>query len=225
HMHFGKEGGAERFFVNLVQAFAERGLEQRFVIRPGRMWRAEVSAIGPVIENHYRRLSLSALLLTWRVHRLIRQWRPDVIMSWMSRSSRLIPNDPAVIKVTRLGDYPRHLKHFRHTDCLVANVPGIAERCRELGWTGALKIISNFPRPVTPIAVDRKAMETPSDAFVVSSAGRFIGRKGFDTLIRAIAEVPGAWLWLMGDGVERAALEALATEIGIRSRTRFTGWV
>ena len=97
HMHFGKEGGAERFFVNLVQAFAERGLEQRFVIRPGRIWRAEVSAIGPVIENHYRRLSLSALLLTWRVHRLIRQWRPDVIMSWMSRSSRLIPNDPAVV--------------------------------------------------------------------------------------------------------------------------------
>jgi len=143
----------------------------------------------------------------------------------MSRSSRLIPNDPAVVKVTRLGDYPRHLKHFRHTDCLVSNVPGIAERCRELGWTGALKIISNFPRPVTPIAVDRDAMETPSDAFVVSSAGRFIRRKGFDTLIRAVAEVPGAWLWLMGDGVERAALEALATEVGIRGRTRFTGWV
>src|SRR2546421_743554 len=64
HMHFGKEGGAERFFVSLATAFAERGMEQRFVIRPGRMWRDEVAALGPVIENHYRRLSVSALFLT-----------------------------------------------------------------------------------------------------------------------------------------------------------------
>ena len=38
HIHFGKEGGAERFFVNLAQAFAERGVEQRFIIRPNRSW-------------------------------------------------------------------------------------------------------------------------------------------------------------------------------------------
>src|ERR1043165_8465880 len=93
-LHFGKEGGAERFFVNLVQAFAERGLEQRFVIRPDRIWREDVRALGPVIENHYRRLSVSALFMTWRVHRMIRQWRPDAIMSWMSRAGRLMPNDP-----------------------------------------------------------------------------------------------------------------------------------
>jgi glycosyltransferase involved in cell wall biosynthesis len=143
----------------------------------------------------------------------------------MSRAGRLMPNDPDVVKVTRLGDYPRHLKHFRHTDCLVSNVPGIAERCRELGWTGALKIISNFPRDVIPVAVDRALLDTPKDAFLVSSAGRFVGRKGFDTLVWAVAQIPNAWLWLMGDGDKRAELEALAAEVGIRDRTRFTGWV
>lgn len=29
HIHFGTEGGAERFFVNLVNALHERGVEQR----------------------------------------------------------------------------------------------------------------------------------------------------------------------------------------------------
>lgn len=43
HIHFGTEGGAERFFVNLVNALHERGVEQRALIRPAaagaRTWR------------------------------------------------------------------------------------------------------------------------------------------------------------------------------------------
>lgn len=225
HMHFGKEGGAERFFVNLVQGFAERGMEQRFIVRPGRIWRDEIAALGPITENHYRRLSLSALLLTWRTHRMVREWRPDVIMAWMSRSSRLIPDYAPAMKLTRLGDYPRHLRHFRHNDAIVANTPGIAEKCRALGWTGELRVISNFPREAEIAPVSRAAMDTPEDAFVIASAGRFVNRKSFDVLIRAAARIPGAWLWLMGDGELRAELEALAAELGIAGRTRFTGWV
>jgi glycosyltransferase involved in cell wall biosynthesis len=78
---------------------------------------------------------------------------------------------------------------------------------------------------VTPVPVDRAKLQTPKDAFVISSSGRFVKRKGFDTLIRAAAKVPGAWLWVMGEGEKRAELEALATEAGIAGRTRFTGWV
>jgi glycosyltransferase involved in cell wall biosynthesis len=225
HMHFGKEGGAERFFVNLVQAFDERGMEQRFVVRPGRIWRDEIARIGPITENHYRRLSLTTPILTWRTHRMIRRWQPDVIMAWMSRSSRLIPDYPPAVKLTRLGDYPRHLRHFRHNDAIVANTPGIAEKCRRLGWTGDLRVISNFAREVTLAPVTRAEMSTPEDAFVIASAGRFVRRKSFETLVEAAAKIPGAWLWLMGDGEERAALEALAERLGIAARTRFTGWV
>jgi glycosyltransferase involved in cell wall biosynthesis len=225
HFHFGKEGGAERFFVNLAQAFGERGIEQRFVIRPGRSWRHEVAALGPVIENSYGRLAPSSLLLTWRVRQLVRHWRPDVIMAWMSRASRLIPDYPAAIKVTRLGDFPRHLKHFRHSDWIVSNAPAVVDFCRGLGWTGPMKLISNFPRDVTPIPVDRAALQTPHDAFVISGSGRFTQRKGFDALVRAVAKVEGAWLWLIGDGYARPELEALAAAGGIAGRTRFTGWV
>ena len=37
HFHFGKDGGAERFFVHLVNAFARRDVEQKIIIRPGRV--------------------------------------------------------------------------------------------------------------------------------------------------------------------------------------------
>lgn len=225
HMHFGKEGGAERFFVNLVRAFAERGIEQHFIVRPGRLWREEIAELGPIWENNFRRLAPGAAVLRWRMNRLVRQWQPDVIMAWMSRSSRLIPNYPSAVKLTRLGDYPRHLRNFRNNDLIVSNTPGIAEACQTLGWQKPLKVISNFPRSVSIAPVSRAAMATPEDAFVVAGSGRFVGRKGFDTLLHAVAALPGAWLWLMGEGEKRAELEALASQLGIAERTRFAGWV
>jgi len=225
HMHFGKEGGAERFFVNLVRAFADRGIEQHFIVRPGRLWREEIAELGPIWENNFRRLAPGAAVLRWRMNRLVRQWQPDVIMAWMSRSSRLIPNYPSAVKLTRLGDYPRHLRNFRNNDLIVSNTPGIAEACQTLGWQKPLKVISNFPRSVSIAPVSRAAMATPEDAFVVAGSGRFVGRKGFDTLLHAVAALPGAWLWLMGEGEKRAELEALASQLGIAERTRFAGWV
>ncbi len=52
HLHFGKHGGAERFFVVLANALSERGVEQRFVIRPKRAWRSEVENLGLIVEAH-----------------------------------------------------------------------------------------------------------------------------------------------------------------------------
>ena len=37
---------------------------------------------------------------------------------------------------------------------------------------------------------------------VVGAAGRFHHQKGFDVLVRAVAQVPGAHLVLVGDGDE-----------------------
>lgn len=225
HLHFGKEGGAERFFVNLANEFGKRGVEQRFVIRPGRSWTSEIAGLGPVIENDYRRISPSSYMLQWRVARMCRTWQPDAVMAWMPRAARLIPKYANAVKLTRLGDFPRHLEHFNRCDALVGNTPDIGLHCRKLGWTKPILTISNFPRPVTPVPVPRSVHGTPDDAFLICGAGRFVPRKGMDLLIRAAAKIPGAWLWLVGDGVERPKLEALVKELGTADRTRFIGWV
>ncbi|MBY0396532.1 MAG: glycosyltransferase [Thermoleophilia bacterium] len=225
HMHFGREGGAERFFVNLVAALADRGVEQRFVIRPDRSWLTEISPFGPVIQNNFRRLEIGGNLLHLRVRWLIHRWNPDAIMAWMPRAARLMPAGAPAVKIARMGDFPRHLKHFAACDVLVGNIPGIAERCRSLGWTRPAVTISNFPRAVTPVPVARAHLGTPAGVFLVAAGGRFVPRKGFDTALRAIAMLPDAWLWLVGDGEERAALEALARDLGVADRVRFTGWV
>jgi glycosyltransferase involved in cell wall biosynthesis len=225
HLHFGKEGGAERFFVNLVNELGKRDVEQRFVIRPGRSWTSQISDLGTVIENDYRRISPTSYLLQWRVARMCKVWQPDAIMAWMPRAARLIPKHDGAVKLARLGDFPRHLQHFSRCDVLVGNTPDIGLHCQKLGWTKPMLTISNFPRRVTPVPVSRAAHQTPDDAFLICGAGRFVPRKGMDLLVRAAAKIPGAWLWLVGDGVERPRLEALVAELGIGNRTRFIGWV
>lgn len=225
HLHFGKEGGAERFFVNLAGALAERGVEQRFVIRPRRSWQGAIERLGPVILNNYRRASPASLLLDWRVRRVCRTWRPDAILAWMPRAARLIPDWPDAVKLARLGDFPRHLDHFDRCDALIGNTPDIARICAEKGWSRPMLTISNFARPVVPQPVDRAQHDTPIDAPLICGAGRFVPRKGMDLLVRATARIPGAYLWLVGDGRERPALEALVDELDLRARTRFIGWV
>lgn len=54
--------------------------------------------------------------------------------------------------------------------------------------------------------------------------GRHVHQKGFDVLIRAMADVSDSYdLILAGDGPDRASLEALAHELGLSDRVVFPG--
>jgi len=132
---------------------------------------------------------------------------------------------PGVVKLNRMGDFPQNLKHFGNCDALVGNVPGIAATCRDLGWTKATMTISNFTPEVQPRPVPRAAHDTPEGAFLFAAGGRFQPRKALDMAIRALARIPGAYLWLIGDGRLRPELESLAAELGVRDRLRIIGWV
>ncbi|MBD0866096.1 MAG: glycosyltransferase [Rhodobacteraceae bacterium] len=225
HLHFGREGGAERFFVSLARALAERGVEQRFIIRPNRTWENDVAALGPVIQNNFSNLIRATGYVQLRRALWTRGWPPHAYMAWMLRASKLLPVKTDAVRVTRLGVFPKNLKPFGKTDVLVGNLPGIGDRIRALGWQRRLRIITNFPRQVTPIPVSRSIHDTPDGAFLVVAGGRFVPRKGFDVALRAIAQIDGAYLWLLGEGTEIDSLYQLAADLGIRDRVRFTGWV
>jgi glycosyltransferase involved in cell wall biosynthesis len=225
HFHFGTDGGAERFFVHLVRAFEERGLQQTAIIRRNRRWRAEIEQQARIIEHDFRSRTLGRVILPYSVRRLVRREKPTAIMAWMPRASKLMPAVKGPVRICRLGDYPDRLKEFRNVDILVCNTPGIARHVRDnLGWTGGVEVISNFTSQIRVEPLQRALLDTPEDAFVVMAMGRFVKRKGFDTLIAAMASVPGAYLWLCGDGEEADALKQQAQVLGIAARTRFIGW-
>ncbi|MBE9610657.1 glycosyltransferase family 4 protein [Chitinilyticum piscinae] len=72
----------------------------------------------------------------------------------------------------------------------------------------------------------RGELGLPKQARLILGVGRFVGAKGFDLLIDAVASLPeGYSLVLVGDGPNRDALEALAVQAGVRERVHFAGKV
>ena len=63
-------------------------------------------------------------------------------------------------------------------------------------------------RPPSPLAV---------------SVGNLVQLKGHDLAIAAVSQIPGLNLWIVGEGPERARLEALAATLGLGNRIRFLG--
>ncbi|NLS91456.1 MAG: glycosyltransferase [Planctomycetaceae bacterium] len=224
HFHFGKDGGAERFFVHLVNALARRNVVQKVIIRPDRIWRKEIEHSAEITESHFRNASLGRILLPLHVKRTARRWKPDALFAWMPRASRLMPRHAGCIRIARLGDYPVRLNYFKNIDVLVCNTPGIGEHVKAMGWPRRIEVISNFTRTEQVVPVDRKVLDTPDDVRLISSMGRFVPRKGFDVLIRAVAQMDDTFLWIIGDGEQSKNLHALARQLGVENRVRFAGW-
>lgn len=225
HFHFGKEGGAERFFVQLAQSLTDQGVEQKVVMRPNRLWQQQIAKTAKIIAlSNFRNLSLDRLLLPLKVNRLIQREKPDVLFAWMPKSCQLMPDYKECLKITRLGDYPQNLKHFDNIDIIICNTPGIAEHVRSLGWKRDIKVISNFTSTTVATPYTRSKLDTPKDAFLVSTMGRFVPRKGIDLVIDAVYKIPECYLWIIGSGREEKNLRDKVKTLGMEDRVRFTGW-
>ncbi|MFJ5686512.1 glycosyltransferase [Streptomyces sp. NPDC093099] len=83
--------------------------------------------------------------------------------------------------------------------------------------------VGRFAYDETARRTARARLGVPENAFVVGGVGRLTGSKRFDRLVRAVAELPGARLLLVGDGPERDRLLRLARERGAADRIMLHG--
>ncbi len=139
----------------------------------------------------------------------------------MNRAAGFAPKGPWTL-VGRLGGY-YDLKYYRRCDHLVGNTRGITRWLATQGWPAARA--HHVPNFVDDLAGAAPAtLPAPAGARRLLAMGRLHANKGFDIALRALAQIPSAHLSIAGEGPERAALEALAAELGITGRVAFLGW-
>jgi glycosyltransferase involved in cell wall biosynthesis len=80
-------------------------------------------------------------------------------------------------------------------------------------------------RPASPEERERLRgrLGLPAQGFVGTFVGRLHPVKDVDTLLESAARVPELTLLVVGDGPERARLEALSARLGVAARVRFLG--
>lgn len=219
----GSYGGAERFYVKLLSALGNYGVEQHAVHNDHHLLNEAVKAAGvpatviPFAKGRDRagrqlyREALAAI-------------KPDIVVHWMNRAARRAEMGTH-INVGRLGGfYP--VRYYWRCDHLIANTPQIHDDILRQGWPAhAARMLSNFgeltPRP----AASRASLGVPEDAFLLLAMGRFDPWKSFDVLISSMKHLPEkAVLCLAGNGAPMEQYKALAAAEGVAERVRFLGW-
>src|SRR5271156_974332 len=215
-------GGAETFFVRLATALNRAGETQRVLIRrdPARSQILRAAGVGV----HELAFGGPFDLTTRRAFRHeIAVWRPDIVLTWMSRATRLCPRGDFV-HVARLGGY-YDLKYYRRCDHLIGNTRAIVDYAVARGWPRERIIyLPNFVPDSIAASAAVGRIAACGRAPLALALGRLHPNKGFDLLLEALAATREVTLWIAGDGPVRPRLERLATRLGIIGRVRFLGW-
>ena len=168
--------------------------------------------------------------------RVLASARPDVLQinlptPWSCKHETLLGSlMPGVrtvlveqLPVEPQGGWIRIVKRalVRGVDAHVAvGVRAAREVERQVGLpTGSIRTIESAV-PEFKVVRDGAGRTRPR----IGTTARLDRQKGLDVLLRALPEVPGVDLEIVGDGPERSALEALARETGVADRVEFAGW-
>lgn len=215
-------GGAEAFFERLVIALHRAGVPQSVLIRRDgpRAARLRAGGIEPIEAPFGGAFDFKTGGIFTRE---IKAFKPDIVLTWMNRATSFCPTGK-FIHVARLGGY-YDLKYYRSCDHLIGNTPDIVRYLKDNGWPESrAHMVPNFVSGEIAAPEPRERHDTPQGATLLLALGRLHTNKGFDTLLRAMTELPSIYLWLAGDGPEQAALTALAAELKVADRVRFLGW-
>ena len=215
-------GGAETFFTRLAAALQRAGELQRVLIRRNSS-RAQCLRAAGVGVGELAFGGIFDLATRLAFGREIAAWRPDIVLTWMSRATRLCPRGDFV-HVARLGGY-YDLKYYRRCDYLIGNTRAIVDYAIAKGWPRErITYLPNFVPDSAVAAAAAVSVAPGGRAPLALALGRLHPNKGFELLLEALAATREITLWIAGDGPLRTRLERLATRLGITGRVRFLGW-
>lgn len=243
-------GGAERVAVDLSAHWARAGRDVMVVTQAGKeddayaldpkVSRAVLNTVG---EGGGLRGIWSNVRRVRALRRVIREFRPDIVLGMMTTASVL-----SVIAGAGLGC---RVIATEHTHPPSQAMSGFWQRLRRWTYPKAARVVALtsgtaawiethvpgsrlavIPNPVhwpLPQAEPRKYPEPRPGRRRLLAVGRLHQDKGFDLLIQAFEQLASAhpdWdLVILGEGGERAALEAQLRQSGMQDRVWMPGRV
>lgn len=228
-------GGSERHLLTLLPALRERGVDVSFVglDDPDGVLEPFYAAVGVPFERLSSQRDLDPAL-AFRLARTLLSLKPDVVHTHLVHADVYGVLAPGTrIVSTKHNPDPFRAGPFRFAEraltARAAKVIAISEAvrrfCVEQVGLPASKIavvpygLDELPRPWA----ENPRLELGEPLLL--AVCRLEEQKGLDIAVRALADVPGATLLVLGEGPERLALEELASSLGVRDRVTLPGRV
>ncbi len=222
-------GGAERSFTDISVCLKQLGHEVLAIglNRSKSLDKLESSGVKT------RRVSCYGVwdVFTIRsLRKILSRFNADIVHCHLARASHLggsAAKDLGIMTVAKTHNLVNP-KYYKNIDMIVVTTEAQRRHLEAEGVSSdQLRKIPNFssvkPRPL------EKPLSEDDGLLRVVALGRFVKKKGFDTLLEAFAllreEELNIKLTIGGDGPERKALKKLAEDLDICHRVEFIGWV
>ena len=246
-------GGAERANLDLMRSWLSAGHTVTLVLHSKSGELLDQLPAGLAVETLD---TARAIADTLPLARYLRRARPDVLLTSLDHNNIvgllakllarsptpviICQHNPFVMSSTRMTSWtyyvlpPLYWALHRFAAGVVAVSDGVAKDfARATGRRRA--VIDTIHNPVVGPDFAARAAQTVDHPWLDGqgplyvSAGRLVGQKNFQLLLRAFARHQqthsAARLLLLGDGPQRGDLETLAAELGIADSVRFEGFV
>jgi glycosyltransferase involved in cell wall biosynthesis len=172
----------------------------------------------------------------WHYRALLRDWRPDVLVTcnWGAIEfalANIVPVTRHMHVMDGFGPEERTSQIARRvvTRRIVLGRTPVVLPSRNLVrivtdvWKLPPKMIRYVPNGIDLARFATDGAQRGAGEPVIGTVAALRAEKNVSRLLRAFAMLPSGRLVIVGDGVERPALEALAASLGVAQRVRFAG--
>ena len=246
-------GGLERLVVGLVGSARQRGHRVSVVCveRPGQLARQAEEAGATIVSLDKPAGRLPEFVD--RASELLAELKPNVLHTHQIGAAWYLGPAARRLEIPVVHtEHGNHFSQAGGWRCVVKNRLFMRSAARSIDrfccvsdeianavtrwWTVPRAKVDVVPNGIpTEVATDlpppesiRASLGIPPGAPVIGTVGRLVEVKRQDLLLRAVGRVqtlvPEVRLLLVGDGPERAKLEALARELGLADRVHFLGY-
>jgi len=224
-------GGVETYLLRLSKALMAKGHRVIFVTRSGTPLEKELRAAGIEVHTFFRG---SSPLTQWRLKRLIRREKVDVVHTHIFSANRQGARAGRACGVPVVARVPatEGAQHYAEVELVTAVSEAVKNHLVEQGMSPAkievlyngvdLARFSDLPSR----ELSRQQFNLPPDAFAVTCVASLTPRKGQRFLLDAVKQLenPNVHILLAGEGDQETPLREQAKALGLEDRVHFLGF-
>ena len=215
-------GGAELFFERIATSFEKnKNINQKVIIRSNEN---RFNSLKNSIQNieQIKFFNRYNPLCKIKIKRVIEEFLPNIVMTWMNRASQIIPSEKISNEVTigRLGGFYK-IKNYSKCDYLITNTPDLKDYVISEGWDiRKVQFIPNFVSENKNGKINLK--NSYNDTIICM--GRFHENKAIDIMIKSMSFLPGFNLLIIGEGKLKETYNLLINKYHLGERVEIIGW-